>query len=51
MKIFLAAYMIAAGPQHVFESIEDLETKVLDTSEPMITWFHKVMAMSVCIGP
>ena len=42
MKIFLAAYMIAARPDNVFETIEDLETKVLDASEPMITCFHKV---------
>jgi hypothetical protein len=34
--------MIAARPSHVFESIEELEKKVLNASEPMLVCFHKV---------
>lgn len=39
-KIFLASFMIAARPHHVFETIGDLEQKVMDASEPMIECFH-----------
>mmetsp|Transcript_23312 Transcript_23312/g.58437 ORF Transcript_23312/g.58437 Transcript_23312/m.58437 type:complete len:1029 (+) Transcript_23312:225-3311(+) len=41
VKIYLAGYMIAARPNHVFENVADLENKVLLASKPMIEGFHK----------
>lgn len=43
IKIFLAAYMIGAHPQHVFESADgELEKKVLDASSPFVELFHRI---------
>ena len=44
VKIFLACYMIAARPTHVFESPEeDLEKKLLECSEPFLACFHEAV--------
>lgn len=40
VKIFLAAYMIVAKPSQVFESIEDLEQKLMDATSPMLESVH-----------
>mmetsp|Transcript_6055 Transcript_6055/g.14576 ORF Transcript_6055/g.14576 Transcript_6055/m.14576 type:complete len:1063 (-) Transcript_6055:927-4115(-) len=40
VKIYLAAYMIAARPNHVFENVTELEKKVLDASKPTLLLFH-----------
>jgi hypothetical protein len=50
VKIFLAAYMIAAHPNHVFEGIEELEQKVIEASEPMLACFQKVRSWSQSHG-
>jgi hypothetical protein len=41
-KIFLAAYMIAGRPCHVFETVQDLEKEVMRVSEPMLVCVHQV---------
>lgn len=41
IKIYVAAYMIAAKPNHVFENMGELEEKVFDASKPMLEAFHK----------
>jgi hypothetical protein len=40
VKVFLAAYMIATHPSHVFEMVGDLASKVLSASRPMLECFH-----------
>lgn len=32
--------MIATRPEHVFETMEELENRVLDASTPLLTAFH-----------
>jgi hypothetical protein len=45
VKIFLAAYMIAAHPSHVFEKPDgDLEQKVLSAAKPMLQCYHDTAA-------
>lgn len=41
VKIYMAAYMIAARPTHVFESAGELEMRVLNASRSMLGPLHK----------
>jgi hypothetical protein len=50
VKIFLAAYMIAARPNNVFESIDDLEKRVLNASEPLLICFHRVSTENLLLS-
>jgi hypothetical protein len=48
VKIFLAAYMIAARPDRVFESQDEkLEKEVFEASEPLLVCFHQ-LARNLC---
>ena len=45
VKVFLAGYMIAYRPTHVFESMGALETALLEAATPLITTFQKICAV------
>jgi hypothetical protein len=43
VRVFLAAYMIAFRPTHVFESMGTLEQRLFESSIPMLTAFHRIV--------
>ena len=44
VRVFLAAYMIAYRPSHVFESMGPLEQRLFESSIPLLTAFHRIAA-------
>ena len=44
VKVFLAGFMVAYRPTHVFESMGALEQALLEAATPLLTIFHKICA-------
>lgn len=47
VKVFLAAYMIAYRPSHVFESIGPLEKSLRKCAEPMLVTFERIAKLLI----
>ena len=44
VKVFLAGFMVAYRPTHVFESMGALEQALLEAAAPLLTTFHNICA-------
>ena len=51
IRVFLAAYMIAYRPSHVFESMDELETALYEASKPLLTAFERLISSMKNYGP
>jgi hypothetical protein len=49
-RVFLAAYMIAAKPSHVFESMEKLERAVSEAAKLVLSSFESIIHITVQMG-
>ena len=50
IRVFLAAYMVAYFPSHVFETMGPLEQALFDAATPMIVAFEAIMGELTTCG-